>query len=77
MDLHKKTEENDEQYIWRVGRYKDSGLLDMSWEDIADVMNRELGMEDSPLAEDSYRKPYRQAKRFYDAGRVRRLPSWI
>lgn len=68
MDLHKKTEENDEQYIWRVGRYKDSGLLDMSWEDIADVMNRELGMEDSPLAEDSYRKPYRQAKRFYDAG---------
>lgn len=68
MDLHKKIEENDEQYIWRVGRYKDSGLLDMSWEDIADVMNRELGMEDSPLAEDSYRKPYRQAKRFYDAG---------
>lgn len=68
MNLHKKTEENDEQYIWRVGRYKDSGLLDMSWEDIADVMNRELGMEDSPLAEDSYRKPYRQAKRFYDAG---------
>lgn len=68
MDLHKKIEENDEQYIWRVGRYKDSGLLDMSWEDIADVMNGELGMEDSPLAEDSYRKPYRQAKRFYDAG---------
>lgn len=68
MDLHKKIEENDEQYIWRLGRYKDSGLLDMSWDDIADVMNRELGMEDSPLAEDSYRKPYRQAKRFYDAG---------
>ena len=68
VDVKKKADENDEQFIWRLGRYKDSGLLDMSWEDIADVMNRELGMEDSPLAEDSYRKPYRQAKRFYDAG---------
>lgn len=68
MDLHKNIEENDEQYIWRLGRYKDSGLLDMSWDDIADVINRELGVEGSPLAEASYRKPYQQAKRFYDAG---------
>ena len=68
MNLHKKTEENDEQYIWRLGRYKDSGLLDMSWDDLADVINKELGTSDFPLAEASYRKPYQQAKRFYDAG---------
>lgn len=68
LDLKKHDDENDERYIWRLGRYKDSGLLDMSWDDLADVMNKELGTSDSPLAEASYRKPYQQAKRFYDAG---------
>ena len=68
LDLKKHDDENDERYIWRLGRYKDSGLLDMSWDDLADVMNKELGISDSPLAEASYRKPYQQAKRFYDAG---------
>lgn len=68
LDLKKHDNENDERYIWRLGRYKDSGLLDMSWDDLADVMNRELGTSDSPLSEASYRKPYQQAKRFYDAG---------
>lgn len=68
MNLHKQDNENDERYIWRLGRYKDSGLLDMSWDDLADVMNKELGTSDAPLSEASYRKPYQQAKRFYDAG---------
>lgn len=68
MDLKKREDENDEQFIWRLGQYKDSGLLDMSWYDIADIINRELGIEDMPFSEASFRKPYQQAKRFYDAG---------
>lgn len=68
MDLNKYESENEEQFIWRLGQYKDAGLLDMSWDELADVINKELGLEDTPLNETTFRKPYQQAKRFYDAG---------
>lgn len=60
--------ENTEQFIWRLGQYKDSGVLDMGWDEIADIINRELGCDDSPLSSSAYRKAYQQAKRFYNAG---------
>ena len=68
MNLHMLESENKEQYIWRLGQAKDSGNLDMSWNEIADVINKELNYEDEPFSEAAYRKPYQQAKRFYDAG---------
>lgn len=68
MDLKKQENENDEQFIWRICQYKDSGLLDVGWDEVADILNKELGLEDSPLTEATFRKPYQQAKRFYDAG---------
>jgi hypothetical protein len=60
--------ENLEHFIWRLGQAKDSGILDMSWDDIADVINKEIGNEDMPFSSSAFRKPYQQAKRFYDAG---------
>ena len=68
MNLNKYDYENEEQFIWRLGNAKDSGTLDMSWTDIADVINRELGYEDRPFSESAYRKPYAHAKKFYEAG---------
>lgn len=68
LDLKKQENENDEQFIWRICQYKDSGLLDVGWDEVADILNKELGLEDSPLTEATFRKPYQQAKRFYDAG---------
>lgn len=68
FDFKKKVDENDEQYIWRMCQYKDSGLSDMNWDEIADILNKELGNEDTPYHESAYRKPFQQAKRFYDAG---------
>lgn len=68
MDLKKQENENDEQFIWRICQYKDSGILDVGWDEVADILNKELGLEDSPLTEATFRKPYQQAKRFYDAG---------
>ena len=59
--------ENLEQYIWRLGRYKDSNS-NIGWDDIADVINKAIGNEDTPYSESAFRKPYQQAKRFYDAG---------
>ena len=68
LNLKKQENENNEQFIWRLCQYKDVGMLDMSWDDIADIINKELGMEDTPVSEAAFRKPYQQAKRFYDAG---------
>lgn len=60
--------ENEEQFIWRLGQAKDSGELDMSWDEIANVINKELGNEDKPFSEAAFRKPFQYAKRFYEAG---------
>lgn len=68
MNLSKLKNENEEQFIWRLGQAKDSGELDMSWDEIADIINRELCYDDRPLSEAAFRKPYQQAKRFFEAG---------
>lgn len=68
MNLKMLKNENVEQYIWRLGQYKDSGIIDMSWEEIADLINGEIGDDMSSCSESVYRKAYAQAKRFYNAG---------
>ena len=69
IDIHRLNGENEEQFIWRLGNAKDAGELDMSWEEIADVINREFREDDSEYRNESaYRKPYQQTKRFIDAG---------
>lgn len=68
MNLQKLENENLEQYIWRLGQYKDSNISNIGWDDIADIINKAIGNEDTPYSESAFRKPYQQAKRFYDAG---------
>jgi UDP-2,3-diacylglucosamine pyrophosphatase LpxH len=68
LNLHKSEFENEEQYLWRLGQAKDNGQLDMNWNEIADIVNKELSYEDKPFSEAAFRKPYQQAKRFYEAG---------
>ena len=47
---------------------KDSGVIDNSWDEIADIINKEIRNDDMPFSEAAFRKPYQQAKRFYNAG---------
>lgn len=69
FNLKRKDNENEHQYLWRIGQAKDSGLLDMSWNDIANVMNKEFRDDESDYrAESAYRKVYTNAKNFYNAG---------
>ena len=68
MILNKLESENEEQYVWRLGQAKDAGEIGLSWNELTEVINKELGYEDRPLSETAYRKPYSQAKRFYYAG---------
>lgn len=69
MVLHKLEHENDEQFIWRVCQAKDNGTIDLGWTEVADLLNKELKNDVSEyLNEAAYRKPYQQAKRFYESG---------
>ena len=68
-ELHRLPGENEEQFIWRLGRAKDSGELDMDWEEVANIINNEFRTnEDEYRVSSAYRKPYQQAKRFYESG---------
>lgn len=75
MILNRLENENEESYLWRLGQAKDSGLVDYSWNDIADIMNKEFRDDISEYrTETAYRKPYSQAKRFYYAGAFDQKP---
>ena len=68
INLHRQENENEEQFIFRLGQAKDSGNLDMNWDDIAGIINKEFRTDDSEYrTEAAYRKPYQQAKRYFEA----------
>lgn len=67
MDLRKKESENERQYIWRLCRLKEDGLLNMDWQELSDIFNKELREDESQYYNESaYRKPYQYASAFYD-----------
>lgn len=67
--LNRLKNESEEQFLWRIGRAKDSGVLELNWDEIADIMNKEFREDVSEYrSEAAYRKPYQQAKRFYESG---------
>lgn len=69
INLHKLENEKEEQFIWRIGQAKDSGLIDMDWNALADIINKEFRSDESEYrSEAAYRKPYQQAKRYYENG---------
>lgn len=69
IDVHRLENENEESFIWRLGQAKDSGLLDIDWNGVADLINREFREDESQYrTEAAYRKCYQQAKRFFEAG---------
>ena len=67
FNLERQPDENEEQFIWRIGQAKDSGILDLDWAEIADIINKQFRQDESEYrSEAAYRKPYQQAKRFFE-----------
>lgn len=65
--LKKLSEENEDQYIWKVGQAKDAGLIESTWEDLTPRLNTELGIEETEWRGSSaFRKAYRWMQRAYD-----------
>ena len=69
MVLQKLPDENEFQYIWRIGQAKDNNEIDLSWSELADILNSELKEDETEyLNECSYRKSYATVKKYYEAG---------
>lgn len=51
--------------IWRLGSAKQSGELDLTWADVADILNAEF-RPDEPYQESAYRKQFQMANLFYE-----------
>ena len=68
IDLNRLPNESEEMFIWRVGRAYDSGEIDLSWTEIANIINRQFRSDNESYSESVYRKAYQSARRFYEAG---------
>ena len=66
IELTRKSNENEREYIWRLASAKDAGTLDMTWDELTEIFNRELRDEDETFNSSAYRKPFQQAKAFYE-----------
>ena len=65
--LKRLPQENEDQYIWKVGQAKDAGLIDSTWEELTPRLNTELGIEETEWRGSSaFRKAYRWMQRAYD-----------
>jgi len=58
--------ETETQYVWRICSAKDVGTLDITWDEVADILNKELRDEGEYYTSSAYRKKYQQAKLFKD-----------
>lgn len=65
-DLKKLENENEEQYLWKVGQLIDAKKY-KDWSSVNDIVNEQLGIdEDKWRDESSFRKRYQAAKKFYE-----------
>lgn len=65
--LHKKIEENESQYIWRIGQAKDAGLIDATWSELSPTLNQELNIDETEWrGESAWRKKYRVMQQAWD-----------
>lgn len=65
--LSKQQNENRYEYIWRICEMKENGEIELDWQGVAELLNRELcTSEDEYKDAASYRKPYQSAKIFFE-----------
>ena len=51
--LQIKEDENPQQYLWRIGNLKDSGIVKESWTELAPILNAQT---DCIKRDDNWRK---------------------
>ena len=67
QSLTKRIDENESQYIWRIGQAKDAGLIDATWSELSPTLNRELDIDETDWrGESAWRKRYRVMQQAWD-----------
>ena len=65
--LQKLPNENESQYIWRIGQAKDSGLIENTWGELTPTLNFQCGIgEEDYRGESAWRKRYRVMQQAWD-----------
>jgi hypothetical protein len=65
--LKRLPNENEAQYIFRIGQGKDNGLISETWETLSPILNTELGYEEEDWkGESAWRKRYRNYLEAYE-----------
>ena len=66
-DVELQQNETENQYLWRLGEAKSIGLIDMTWDKIALLINKAFYANELDFKTESvYRKSYAIAKKFKD-----------
>lgn len=65
MKIKRKENETKEQFLWRIATQKYLGKVDLSWDEIAEIINSEYE-DDENYKGDSYRKLYQNACRMFE-----------
>ena len=66
-DVELQQNETENQYLWRLGEAKSIGLIDMTWDKIALLINKAFYTDELDFKTESvYRKSYAIAKKFKD-----------
>lgn len=58
--------ESELEYLWRLGNLKNDGIVDLGWDDVAELINKAFKDEEDYIGSSAYRKRYTAAKQFYD-----------
>ena len=65
--LKKLPEENENEYIWKIGQAKDANLIVYTWEQLSPILNRECGIDETEYrSESAWRKKYRIMQQAWD-----------
>ena len=65
-DFKRNPSESELQFLWRIGQAKESGIIEITWQEIADILNEEFRDPDELYTESAYRKKYNNLKQGYD-----------
>lgn len=64
IDLNLRPGETETNFINRLGSMKDSGLINMTWEELANIFNKVLRQPGEEYGESAYRKKYAAMKKY-------------
>ena len=66
VNLSREQGESELSYIWRLGNARENGLIDMTWDALAEILNKNLRDPDEYYTESVYRKRYKLMRQAYD-----------